>query len=83
MKQVEVNVLTMEQQVSIFYLLGAGTLDDVAPADIVAFERGWHEYTAANVPDVLKGIAETGELSEEAEKALDEAAAGYKSTAQL
>ena len=83
MKQVEVNVLTMEQQVSIFYLLGAGALDDIAPADIVVFEQGWHEYTAANVPDVLKNIAESGELSEESEKALDEAAAGYKSTAQL
>jgi len=83
MKQVEVNVLTMEQQVSIFYLLGAGALDDVAPTDVVAFEQGWHEYAAANVPDVLKNIAESGELSEESEKALDEAAAGYKSTAQL
>ena len=83
MKQVEVNVLTMEQQVSIFYLLGAGALDDIPPTDIVAFERGWHEYAAANVPDVLKTIAESGELSEESEKALDEAATGYKSTAQL
>jgi F-type H+-transporting ATPase subunit alpha len=83
MKQFEISPLTMEQQVSIFYILGAGLLDDVAPADIVAYERGWHEYAAANVPDVLKGIAESGVLSEEAEKAFDEAAAGYKSTAQL
>ncbi|NQW17942.1 MAG: F0F1 ATP synthase subunit alpha [Chloroflexi bacterium] len=83
MKQVEVNPLTMEQQVSIFYLLGSGTLDDIPPASIVNFERGWHEYAAANVPNVLKGIADSGELSDEAGKALDEAAVGYKSTAQL
>jgi F-type H+/Na+-transporting ATPase subunit alpha len=83
MKQMETNPLTMEQQVSIFYLLGAGALDSVPPEKIVAFERGWHEYATANVPSVLKAIADTGELSEESEKALDEAVAGFKQTADI
>jgi len=83
LKQVEVNPLSMEQQVSIFYLLTSGALDDVAQNKILEFESGWHEYTAANIPDVLEGIASSGELSDEGTRKLDEAAAGYKQTAQL
>ena len=45
------------------------------------FESGWYDYAAANVPDVLKGIAESGDLSDDAREKLDEAAKGYKQTA--
>ena len=83
LKQVEVNPLSMEQQVSIFYLLTSGALDDVARDKVVAFEAGWHEYAAANIPSVLQEIASSGDLSDEASKKLDEAAAGYKQTAEL
>ncbi len=83
MKQVEVNTLSMEQQTSIFYLLTSGALDDVAQDKVLAFEVGWHEYAAANIPDVLEGIASSGDLSDEATAKLDEAAAGYKQTAEL
>lgn len=83
LKQVEVNPLSTEQQVSIFYLLTSGALDDVARDKVLAFESGWHEYAAANIPDVLEGIASSGELSDEASKKLDEASAGYKQTAEL
>ena len=83
MKQVEVNTLSMEQQTSIFYLLNSGALDDVAQDKVLAFEAGWHEYAAANIPDVLEGIASSGDLSDEATAKLDEAATGYKQTAEL
>ncbi len=83
LKQVELNPLSMEQQVTIFYLLTSGALDDVAQDKVLAFESGWHEYAAANIPDVLQEIASSDDLSDEAGKKLDEAAAGYKQTAQL
>ncbi|MCH7733755.1 MAG: F0F1 ATP synthase subunit alpha [Chloroflexi bacterium] len=83
LKQVELNPLSMEQQVTIFYLLTSGALDDVAQENILAFESGWHEYAAANIPDVLGEIASSGDLSDEAGKKLDEAAAAYKQTAGL
>ena len=47
------------------------------------FESGWYDYAAANVPDVLKEIAESGDLSDDAKAKLDEAAKGYKQTADM
>ncbi len=81
LKQNETNPLTMEQQVSIFHLLTSGALDDVGIPDVQGFETRWHEYAAANVPDVLQGIAESGELSDDAASKLSEAAAGFKQAA--
>jgi F-type H+-transporting ATPase subunit alpha len=83
LKQVEANPLTMEQQSSIFYLLTSGGLDDVSVENVLAFEAGWHEYAAANIPDVLKEIAETGDLNDDSQKKLEDAVAGYKQTAEL
>ena len=80
LKQDETAPLTMEQQVSIFFLGTDGHLDDVPIPRIQEFEAGWHEYTAANIPDVLGQIADTGELSEDSRTKLIEAAAAYKQT---
>ena len=71
---------TLEQQVSIFFRGTDGHLDDVPIPRIQEFEAGWHEYTAANIPDVLGQIAETGELSDDSRTKLIEAAAAYKQT---
>ncbi len=78
LKQNETAPLTVEQQVSIFYLATAGHLDEVPIARIMEFEAAWHEYAAANIPDTLKAIAETGELSDESRTQLDEAAAAAR-----
>ncbi len=78
LKQNETAPLTVEQQVSIFYLATAGHLDEVPIARIMEFEAAWHEYAAANIPDTLKAIAETGELSDESRAQLDEAAAAAR-----
>ncbi|MDP6824028.1 MAG: F0F1 ATP synthase subunit alpha [Dehalococcoidia bacterium] len=80
LKQNETSPLTMEQQVSIFFLGTNGDLDDVPITRILEFEAGWHEYTAANIPDVLGEIAETGQLSDESRTKLSEAAAAFKQT---
>ena len=48
-----------------------------------ALESAWYDYVSANLPDVLKTIAESGKL-EDAEKAkLDEAVKGFKQTVTL
>jgi F-type H+-transporting ATPase subunit alpha len=78
LKQNETAPLTVEQQVSIFYLATAGHLDEVPIARIMEFEAAWHAYAAANIPDTLKAIAETGELSDESRAQLDEAAAAAR-----
>ena len=83
LKQNETAPLTMEQQVSIFFLGTNGDLDDVPISKILEFEVGWHEYTAANLPEVLAGISETGELSDDARTKLSEAAAAFKQTINL
>ncbi len=80
LKQNETSPLTMEQQVSIFFLGTNGDLDDVPISRILEFEAGWHEYTAANVPEVLGEISETGQLSDESRTRLSEAAVAFKQT---
>ena len=83
LKQSEAMPLSMEQQVSIFYVLTNGYLDDVAVPSVGRYEAGWHEYAAANIPDVLKDIAESGTMSDDARGKLDEAAIAYKQTAGI
>jgi F-type H+-transporting ATPase subunit alpha len=55
-------------------------LDDVAVENVRAFEAQWHDYTAANIPDVLKSMAESGDLTDDDKAKLDEAAAAFKQT---
>ena len=83
LKQNETAPLTMEQQVSIFFLGTNGDLDDVPISKVLEFEVGWHEYTAANIPEILAGISETGQLSDDARAKLSEAAAAFKQTINL
>jgi F-type H+-transporting ATPase subunit alpha len=83
LKQNETSPLTMEQQVSIFFLGTNGDLDDVPISKVLEFEVGWHQYTAANIPDVLGHISDTGELSDESRTKLSEAAAAFKQTINL
>jgi F-type H+-transporting ATPase subunit alpha len=83
LKQRQYAPLSMEAQVSMFYLAGQGLLDDLPVAKVFAFEQGWYDYAAANIPDVLKTIAEKLELSDDGRKRLDEAGKAFKQTANL
>ena len=58
-------------------------LDDVAVEDVKSFESQWHDYVSANLPDALKEIADSGELSDDNAKKLDEAVAAFKQTVSL
>src|SRR5690606_510913 len=80
LKQDETSPLTLEQQVSIFYIATHGHLDDVPVSQVGEFESRWYEYAAANIPDVLRDIAETGNLTDETQAKLDEAIKAFKQT---
>jgi F-type H+-transporting ATPase subunit alpha len=58
----------------------AGAFDDVKVENVSRYEKDWHEYVNANLPDIMREISETGELSDENQQALDEAVKAFKST---
>ena len=80
LKQDENSPLSVESQVAVIYIADQGALDDVAVENVRAFEVQWHDYTAANIPDVLKSMAESGDLTDDDKAKLDEAAAAFKQT---
>ncbi len=80
LKQNENQPLSFENQVSIFYVANQGGLDDINIERISEFETGWYDFIAANIPDVMKDISESGELSDDSMKKMDEAIKTYKGT---
>jgi F-type H+-transporting ATPase subunit alpha len=83
LKQDENSPLSAEAQVSALYVADKGALDDVAVESVRTWEAQWHDYAAANIPEVLKAIADTGELSDDGKSKLDDAAAAFKQTVSL
>lgn len=83
LKQDENSPLSFEAMVSMFYIANQGALEDVEIEKVRAFEAAWYDYASANVPDVLKSISESGELSEDDRAKLDEAVKGFKQTVTL
>jgi F-type H+-transporting ATPase subunit alpha len=83
LKQDENSPLSVEAQISVLYIADKGALADIAVEDVRAFEAQWHDYATANIPDVLKSIAESGDLSDDDKAKLDDAAAAFKQTVSL
>lgn len=83
LKQDENAPLSLELQVAVLHIANEGALDDVAVEDVKSFESQWHDYVSANLPDTLKEIADSGELSDDNAKKLDEAVAAFKQTVSL
>jgi len=83
LKQDENAPLSLELQVAVLHIANEGALDDVAVEDVKSFEAQWHDYVSANLPDALKEIADSGELSDDNAKKLDEAVAAFKQTVSL
>ena len=83
LKQDENAPVSFEGMVSMFYIANQGALEDVEVGKVRAFELAWYDYASANVPDVLKSIAESGELGDDDKVKLDEAVKGFKQTVTL
>ena len=80
LKQDENSPLSFENQVAVLYIANEGALDDVAVENVRSFEEQWHHYVADNLPDVLKSIAEAGDLSDADKSKIDEAVVAFKQT---
>jgi F-type H+-transporting ATPase subunit alpha len=78
LKQPQYVPMPVEKQVMILYAVINGYLDDVAIADVAAFEANFQRFMEANFPEVGRKIAETKELPEDAEEALKKAIAEFK-----
>ena len=68
----------MEQQVSVLYALVNGYLDDVEIPKIRAFEDAFHTFMNSNHPEILKGIADDKQLTDENEGVLKAAIDEFK-----
>jgi F-type H+-transporting ATPase subunit alpha len=83
LKQDENKPVPFENMVTIFYVANQGALEDIPVNKVRQFEAAWYDYVTANLPDVLKAIAESGELKEPEQKKLDEAVKSFKQTVTL
>jgi F-type H+-transporting ATPase subunit alpha len=80
LKQPQYEPMPVENQVMIIYAVTNGHLDDVEVAVIRDWERGFHEFMAAEYPQVGQSIRSEKVLSKETEEALKRGIAAYKGT---
>ncbi|MBF6600701.1 MAG: F0F1 ATP synthase subunit alpha [Dehalococcoidia bacterium] len=78
LKQPQYEPLSMAAQVSIFWALNKGYLDDVPVEKVQAFESAFHAFMASNKPDVTAKIAQERALSPEIEEMLAAAVKEFK-----
>ena len=72
--------LPMEQQVCILYALVNGYLDDVEIPKVRAFEEAFRSFMNSNHPEVLRGIAEAKDITEEIDSSLKATIEEFKAT---
>ena len=72
-KQPQYQPLAVEKQVAILYVATTGKLDDVPTPKVKEFETQFYRFLETERPDILKGLGESGALSDEIAAALDEA----------
>ena len=77
LKQAQYQPMPVENQVAVIYAVTNGYLDDVPVDRIKKWELGFHEFLQVQRDEILTGIREGKELTEEIEKALIEATQEY------
>jgi len=70
--------MPVEKQVVSIYLATKGILVDIPLKDVLRFERDFHTYIDANVPQIFDAIRDTKDLSKDTEAAIVDAAAKFK-----
>jgi F-type H+/Na+-transporting ATPase subunit alpha len=80
LKQRQYQPMPVEQQVMIIYAVTNGFLDDVPVERIQAWERGFHEFMAAQYPQVGQKLRTDKVLSKETEEELKRGIQAYKAT---
>lgn len=79
LKQPQFSPYSMEQEVVSVWAGTHGKLDDLEIADVLPFEKGLLDYVDHNT-DILKTIRETGNFTDETEKALEKAVEEFRAT---
>ncbi|HZP57340.1 MAG TPA: F0F1 ATP synthase subunit alpha [Dehalococcoidia bacterium] len=80
LKQPQYQPLSMAQQVSIFWVLNNGFLDDVPVEKVQPFEAAFHAFMSSNKPEITQKIMSEMTLSPEIEESLRTAVTEFKST---
>ena len=78
LKQGQYAPMAVEQQVAIIFAAGNGYLDDVEVEKVREWERGFHEYMAANHAAIGEEIRTKKTLSDELQGRLRKAIEGYQ-----
>ncbi|MCK4744848.1 F0F1 ATP synthase subunit alpha [Candidatus Parcubacteria bacterium] len=79
-KQDQYQPIPAANQVLIFYAIISGFLDDIPVEKISEFETGLNKYAKINGEDILKEIAEKGDLNEKIEEKINKLIEDYKNT---
>jgi F-type H+-transporting ATPase subunit alpha len=80
LKQPQYQPMPLENQVSVIFAVTNGYLDQVPVERVRQWERGFHEWLAAQFPQVLAGIRETKTLGDDLKAELVRAIEGYNAT---
>jgi F-type H+-transporting ATPase subunit alpha len=81
LKQGQYQPMAVEQQVMVIFAVTNGFLDDIPVSEVREWERGFHEYMAAQFPQVGDGIRKTKDLGKDLEADLRRGIEGYKKVA--
>ena len=76
LKQRQYEPVPVAEQVLAIYAVTGGLLDDVPVGQVAAFEQGLREWFRTRYADLLRSIADSGELPPTG--TLDEAITAYK-----
>lgn len=79
LKQPQATPYPVEEQVVSIWAGTNGYLDDVDVKDVHRFEKDWIRYVKSNT-DLLKVIADTGDLSDETRQGLEKAVQDFRTT---
>ena len=80
LKQPQYQPMPVENQVAIIYAVTNGYLDEVPVPRVRAWERGFHEHLGSHHQDILDGIREGKQLTEDIEKRLIAAVKSFNET---
>ncbi len=78
LKQTQYSPMPVEKQVMILYVAINGYLDDIAVAQVGAFETSFHQVMGANHPEIGEAIAREKDISAETEETLKAAIEEFK-----
>jgi F-type H+-transporting ATPase subunit alpha len=81
LKQGQYQPMTVEQQVMILYAVTNGFIDDVPVGQVRKWEQGFHQYMAAQAPQVGEKVRTERALSKDTEAELKRAIESYKQVA--